>query len=45
MAQKWADKLAGESGLSHSNATYKGKELGENVAAKRSTAGADYTGE
>ena len=44
LAQKWANKLAADGRLSHSNASYKGKELGENVASKWSSVGADYTG-
>ena len=44
LAQEWAQKLAADGKLSHSNASYKGKELGENVASKWSSAGADYTG-
>ena len=44
LAQRWADHLATSNVLKHSNDTYKGKPLGENVATKWSSAGADYNG-
>ena len=44
LAQSWADSLAAKGQLAHSDAKYKGKELGENVASKWGSAGADYTG-
>ena len=45
LAQRWADHLAATSVLKHSNDTYKGDQVGENVATKWSSVGADYTGE
>ena len=45
LAQSWADHLGSTSVLKHSNSTYKGEPLGENVATKWSSVGADYTGE
>jgi len=45
MAQHWAEHLAETNILKHSNDTYKGDQLGENVASRWSSAGADYTGE
>ena len=44
LAQRWADHLAATSVLKHSNDTYRGDQVGENVASKWSSAGADYTG-
>jgi len=44
LAQGWADHLATISVLQHSTNTYQGDRLGENVASKWSSAGADYTG-
>ena len=44
MAQHWAEHLAETNILKHSNDTYKGDQLGENVASRWSSAGADYTG-
>ena len=44
LAQRWADHLAATSVLKHSNDTYRGAQVGENVASKWSSAGADYTG-
>ena len=44
LAQRWADHLASTSVLKHSNDTYRGAQVGENVASKWSSAGADYTG-
>lgn len=45
MAQKWADKLAEINTLKHSDYTHKGDQLGENIASKWSSTGADYTGQ
>jgi len=45
LAQSWAEKLAADGRLAHSNARYKGEELGENVASKWSSGGSDYTAE
>ena len=45
LAQRWADHLAATSKLGHSEDTYKGEKIGENVATKWSNVGADYTGE
>lgn len=45
LAQRWADHLAATHVLKHSNDTYKGQPLGENVATKWSSDSADYTGE
>ena len=45
MAEKWADHLSAINNLKHSDYTYKGDQLGENVASKWSSAGADYSGE
>ncbi len=44
LAQSWADHMASTGKLEHSNANYKGEQLGENVATKWSSVGADYTG-
>ncbi|KAF6034203.1 glipr2 [Bugula neritina] len=44
-AQKWAEHLASISTLKHSTNKFKGQPLGENVASKWGSAGADYTGE
>jgi hypothetical protein len=45
LAQRWADHLGSIKALKHSEDTYKGQQLGENVASKWSSEGADYTGE
>lgn len=45
LAQKWADHLASIGGLQHSGDKYKGDQLGENVAYRMSSSGADYTGQ
>jgi len=45
LAQRWADHLAAVKVLKHSDDTFKGNPLGENVASKWSSAGADYTGQ
>ncbi len=44
LAQCWAEQLAVTNDLKYSNDTYKGDELGENIASKWATGGADYTG-
>ncbi len=44
LAQRWAEYLAITNDLKYSNDTYKGKELGENIASKWATGGADYAG-
>jgi hypothetical protein len=44
LAQRWAEHLAVTNDLKYSNDTYKGEELGENIASKWATGGADYTG-
>eukprot|EP00918_Siedleckia_nematoides_P103069 GHVU01225019.1.p1 GENE.GHVU01225019.1~~GHVU01225019.1.p1 ORF type:complete len:171 (+),score=15.41 GHVU01225019.1:102-614(+) len=45
IAQRWADHLASTRVLKHSSDTYKGLSLGENIATKWSSAGADYGGQ
>lgn len=45
LAQTWADNLAKSGDLKHSNHSYKGGQLGENVATKWSSVGGDYTGQ
>jgi len=44
IAQGWADHLATVGQLSHSVNTYEGDRLGENVASRWSSSGADYQG-
>lgn len=44
LAQDWADHLTTAGGLSHSKNTYEGKRIGENVASRWGSIGADYTG-
>jgi len=44
LAQSWAERMAATSALGHSNNIYKGKEVGENVATKWSSQGAEYLG-
>lgn len=44
LAQEWADHLTTAGGLSHSKNTYEGKRIGENVASRWGSIGADYTG-
>ncbi|XP_012946763.1 Golgi-associated plant pathogenesis-related protein 1 [Aplysia californica] len=44
-AQKWADHLVKTGSFQHSDVTLKGTRLGENIANKWSSSGADYTGE
>jgi len=44
IAQGWADHLASMGCLSHSTNTHQGDRLGENVASRWSSAGADYQG-
>ena len=44
MAQAWADKLATLRVLKHSGDKFNGQPLGENVASKWSSTGADYAG-
>lgn len=44
LAQKWADHLAKTNTFQHSNDSYKGNQLGENIATKWSSTGDDYTG-
>ena len=45
IAQKWAEHLASISTLQHSSNNYKGQPLGENIASKWGSNGADYSGE
>jgi len=44
IAQGWADHLASVGSLSHSTNTYEGDRLGENVASRWGSNGADYQG-
>ncbi|XP_076455129.1 uncharacterized protein LOC143289835 isoform X2 [Babylonia areolata] len=44
-AQKWAEHLASTDSFEHSPCTIGGKRVGENIACRWSSAGADYTGE
>ena len=44
IAQKWANNLAAKDMFQHSQDSYKGDKLGENIAYKRGTGGVDYTG-
>ena len=44
MAQKWAENLSETNVLKHSDYKHKGDQLGENIASKWSSAGADYSG-
>lgn len=44
IAQGWADHLASSGSFQHSTNVYKGDKLGENIATKWSSSGADYTG-
>ncbi len=44
IAQSWAETVADNGKLSHSGASYRDKKMGENVASKWSSKGADYTG-
>ena len=44
LAQRWAEHLAATSVLKHSNDSFRGEQLGENVATKWGSAGADYNG-
>ncbi|KAK3593727.1 hypothetical protein CHS0354_013625 [Potamilus streckersoni] len=43
-AQKWAEHLAATNSFQHSDCTHKGERIGENIACKWSSSGADYTG-
>ncbi|KAL3872138.1 hypothetical protein ACJMK2_040089 [Sinanodonta woodiana] len=43
-AQKWAEHLAATNSFQHSDCNHKGERIGENIACKWSSAGADYTG-
>ncbi|XP_067940798.1 uncharacterized protein [Watersipora subatra] len=45
VAQKWADHLATIGSLQHSNGSHMGTQLGENIASRWGSRGADYTGE
>jgi len=45
IAQKWAEHLSTISTLQHSSGNHKGQPLGENIASKWGSNGADYTGE
>ncbi|CAD5114247.1 unnamed protein product [Dimorphilus gyrociliatus] len=45
LAQKWADHLASINRPIHSNDTYKGEKLGENVARVWRSIGAEHTGQ
>jgi len=44
IAQAWADNLAKTNTFQHSTNKYKGDNLGENIANKWSSSGADYAG-
>ena len=44
-AQKWAEHLSSISALQHSSNKDGGEALGENIASKWGSQGADYTGE
>jgi hypothetical protein len=44
IAQGWADNLAKSGQFKHSTNKYQGNNLGENIASKMSSAGADYDG-
>ncbi|KAK3593730.1 hypothetical protein CHS0354_013628 [Potamilus streckersoni] len=44
-AQKWAEHLAVTDSFQHSDCTHKGERIGENIACKWSSTGADYTGQ
>lgn len=43
-AQKWAEHLAATNSFQHSDCQHKGDRLGENIACKWSSSGADYSG-
>lgn len=43
-AQKWAESLAAKGDFQHSDCVLKGERIGENIACKWSSSGADYTG-
>lgn len=45
LAQRWAAHLASIRALQHNNDSYRGQPLGQNVAAKSSTAPTEYTGQ
>ena len=44
IAQKWAEHLVAIGAMQHSTNKYKGQKLGENIATKWSSNGANYTG-
>lgn len=45
IAQQWANNLASSGKFEHSNNELKGEKLGENIANKWSSKGAEYTGQ
>ena len=44
IAQKWSEHLVAIGAMQHSTNKHKGQKLGENIATKWSSNGANYTG-